>query len=782
MRLPQPFLLLAALVIATCGCGHDKPALGTHGRPDAATDASSPLGDGAANGPPDGNRDGGIADPHVIRVSTTQVADADDGLCSLSEAIGAAKSKMAVNTDDCPAGTGNDVIELPAGTYKTTMTLDLMESIEIRGAGIRETTIAFDGDSLTCGVRLATEGRTVWLTSLTLRPTPDATVPGHLTGVCVTGGTIRLRHARVSGFTAGGLRVQAQQGGYAKLEIYNSLVDDNRNQDDGGGIMFVGAESSISIDQSSIVNNVSDGRGGGLFAEGGTNANYIYNTTFSGNVARRGGGIATHVLPITYFGLYWSTIANNRALEVGGGLYIVGESLDANGTATGSLIAGNSADGDAAQANLNKDFAPGFSCTSSILDVSALAPQPLNTAASCRYDVADAKLGPLMDMGGPDHLPIHALLPGSPAIDSTDDFRLENIIEQRDAWNGVAGDPPIGTNPGDTPAWTLFGRDKVQNPLSDRGAYEFNPRWEAELLTVAERSSDEHGIVTAPAGFSHGAGTTLRADGSDAFVTYQVPVPEAGRHAITARIGTGSGAGQFQILMSDALAGPYLPVGGVNDGYFAGDAWNTIDLGDVEFASFGQKFFKFAITGKHRDSSGHRLVLDYLMVTKNHGYSLPEFPGGGAFSLRLPPPFSPFLPLSGDEATREPPGFYDPVSSHYFSYGFIWWLTGMPDLSTAALRADIRDYYTGLCNSTVGVTVTLDEPADAPGAGSLVARRNGTLNAGRCFGMPVPVAAVEVSTYACPDRPAVIVLISGQPASSQAWADLRNVRDGFTCW
>ena len=166
------------------------------------------------------------------------------------------------------------------------------------------------------------------------------------------------------------------------------------------------------------------------------------------------------------------------------------------------------------------------------------------------------------------------------------------------------------------------------------------------------------------------------------------------------------------------------------------------------------------------------------------GYMLPEFPGGNTFYLQLPPTFSPFLPLSGEEATREPPGFYDPGSAYLFSYGFIWWLTGTPDLSTAALQTDLRNYYAGACPSTA-VTVTLDDPAPA-GAGTdgglLVARRMGTLQTGTCFGNPVPAATLDVSTYACPDHTAVIVMVSPQPAASQVWTDLLAIRDGFTCW
>jgi hypothetical protein len=167
-----------------------------------------------------------------------------------------------------------------------------------------------------------------------------------------------------------------------------------------------------------------------------------------------------------------------------------------------------------------------------------------------------------------------------------------------------------------------------------------------------------------------------------------------------------------------------------------------------------------------------------------HGYSLPELRGGFTFRTQLPPAFSRFLPLYGEEQTREPPeaDFYDPSSAYFFSYLFIWWLTDTPDLSTTALRDDLSLYYTGLCPSqTVAVTLADSEPAAAD-AGTLVARRRGTLDAQTCLGNPVPIAAVETSTYDCPDHAAVIVLVSPQPPSSRVWTDLVAIRDGFTCW
>ena len=169
------------------------------------------------------------------------------------------------------------------------------------------------------------------------------------------------------------------------------------------------------------------------------------------------------------------------------------------------------------------------------------------------------------------------------------------------------------------------------------------------------------------------------------------------------------------------------------------------------------------------------------------GFILDSFEGGFDDHFTLPPRFSSFLPLTGEEATREPPGFYDANATTYFSYAFLWWLTGTPDLSTAALRDDLQIYYIGLCG-TSRVTVTLQEPQspqDARGAvdaGVLLARRDGTLAAGTCFGNPVPTATLEVSTYQCPDHSAVLVLVRSQSPSSQVGADLVPIRDSFTCF
>ena len=154
------------------------------------------------------------------------------------------------------------------------------------------------------------------------------------------------------------------------------------------------------------------------------------------------------------------------------------------------------------------------------------------------------------------------------------------------------------------------------NALADMGAFELNPRWETELLAVERFVAAPHTVVTAPAGLSHGAGTRLAAAAAGASVTYRVPVPEAGRYAITARVRSGGDAGTWLLEIGDAAGGPYATVGVGQDGYASAEGWQTIVLGTVDVVAAAQKLFRFTVTGKNAASNGYNLGLDYLMVTK----------------------------------------------------------------------------------------------------------------------------------------------------------------------
>ena len=82
--------------------------------------------------------------PPNIEVTTTQDELNNDGDCSLREAVQAANTDQGV--DDCVAGDGADVIDVPAGTYRLTRAgvseqqnitgdLDILSVVTINGAG-----------------------------------------------------------------------------------------------------------------------------------------------------------------------------------------------------------------------------------------------------------------------------------------------------------------------------------------------------------------------------------------------------------------------------------------------------------------------------------------------------------------------------------------------------------------------------------------------------------------------------------------------------------------------
>ncbi|MEM8532907.1 MAG: choice-of-anchor Q domain-containing protein [Chloroflexota bacterium] len=79
----------------------------------------------------------------TINVTTTHDELNNDGDCSLREAVRAANLDQAV--DNCPAGDGSDIIDVPAGTYNLSDgTLRVTESVQIRGGSADETIIRGD--------------------------------------------------------------------------------------------------------------------------------------------------------------------------------------------------------------------------------------------------------------------------------------------------------------------------------------------------------------------------------------------------------------------------------------------------------------------------------------------------------------------------------------------------------------------------------------------------------------------------------------------------------------
>lgn len=582
----------------------------------------------------------------TLTVTTTSATNSADGQCDLVEAISAARTQEPVN-GDCPAGDGNDQVLLAAGsTYAIDQTLRIESAVQITVAAGAPATITAGGswrhDAADrwsdCALFAAGDAASLGLANVgVVQASPSA----GLTGICVTAGALTIRNARVSGFDRGGVVSLCEPavgcdhdglGQFSAVYMYGSLVDLNHSADDGGGILSRGVGASLAVEHSSIVNNVSETSGGGLAFEGGWNNHRISNSTISGNSAATGGGVYVHFAPMTntYVYMFSTTIANNSASGSGGGVAFEGDGFNQDANVYASILTNNRAATD--EVNINADWKGGrMSCTdSSLIYVAPGKPTPYALPGEpCRYDVADARFGPLMSMGGKASLPVLPLLPGSPAIDAAPGGPAD---QERDDWIASV-DPPA---PDD---WTRFDRnvdgdgDGVAVP--DLGAYEVNLRWQTELLAVAATGPAPHTVITTPDGFDRGAGT-LYAATSDAgeFVTYVVPVAEAGTYDVTVGLMTAPDAGAFRLAAADDPGGPWTDVGAVQDGYAMDAAFTEVGpLSRVTFTAPGQKYLRFTVAGKNAQGGGYRLYLDYLRLTAAHG----DVGGGGGCGCAIRP-------------------------------------------------------------------------------------------------------------------------------------------------
>jgi hypothetical protein len=635
------FVLLAVLT-PLIGCSEHNPEGGSPAA-DASTDRAGTTIDATSEGFHDVASEAAqpascASAPGAIVVTTTTVTDAADGQCDLVEAMRAANTGAAVH-GDCPAAVGmNQVVLAPGGVYPISAPLRIEATAEIKVCAEGGATIVAGANWMSdssdpwasCAVFATGQTTVAKLTDITLTQAAGA----DLTGACVGLGDLQIRRAHVTGFSRGGVMSDCRpetgcdhenlsQG--ATLELFNTLVDANHSAGDGGGISILGHGSSLIVEHSSIVNNVAAGSGGALFYGGGWNNPRISNSTLSGNSAQTGGAISVKFIPCTdsYLYIFNSTIANNTAATSGGGIEFranagTSEGSDCFGQDVNvySSIVTNNVVVTGDETNINADWNGGhFACaSSSLLYVVPGRPVPntLPPNTPCTFDVPDARLGPLMGLGGVGNLPMHPLLSGSPAIDAAVDGAPAD--EQRDSWI-----PAIET--AQPPTWMLFDRNVDGNgdgmAMSDLGPYEVNPRWQTELLAVAAKGASAHTVVTTPDGYDRGAGTNYAATAVGDFVTYALPISEAASYSIAIGVMKADGAGQFQLSVADDPGGPWMGVGAAQDDYAAMPTFGELRLdAPIAVSTPGTRYFKFTLVGKNDASKGYQLSFDYITLSK----------------------------------------------------------------------------------------------------------------------------------------------------------------------
>jgi CSLREA domain-containing protein len=398
-------------------------------------------------------------------ISVTGPGDgvANDGVCSLREAIQAANSNSSVN--ECSSGDpGPDTINLTVfGPYNLTLGELTVDS---------EITLNGNGETISAGglsrIFVVNVGRTLSLNDVTLRD-----------GVGDAGGAIYSQYN-------------------STVNISNSAILNNVG-DEGGAIHSRGY-STVNISNSAILNNAAimkdSSSGGGINNWGGT-VN-ITNSTISGNRANAGGGglaNLTLVHPAFIFGtvnLTNVTITNNTAdLQSsgepgrdGGGVWSFGVLNVKN-----SIIAGNS-DNTPPGGIIRPDCVNFWSLTSQqnnfIGDNSGcdIPFTPGNPNGDNDFvGTGDSPIDPLLDIltGQPAY---HPLRSGSPAIDHIP--------------NGVNG---CGT----TITTDQRGVARPQGDACDIGAYEFKEIVQDTTPPVLSLPAD----ITAEGNTTNGAHVTF---------------------------------------------------------------------------------------------------------------------------------------------------------------------------------------------------------------------------------------------------------------------------------
>ena len=312
-------------------------------------------------------------DPATLTVTSTN----DNGPGTLRDTIAAASDGDTIQFD--PALNGQTIL-LTSGE------LAVNNSITISGPGDNLLAVSRPFAGPDYRIFHVTSGHTVNIEGLTISNGRFQSSPG--SGILIQDANLTINSCTISGnvidsLGGGSIAIISNSVSYS-LNIVRSRIINNR----GGGINNY--RSILTITDSTISGNFND-YGGALY--GGA---VISNSTISGNTASSGGGIYADG-PLTISN---STLSGNTATD-GGGIYLGGPLTMGNTIMQAGSSGANISGGPIASLgyNLSSDNAAGFTG----------AGDQINT---------NPMLGGLQNNGGPTST--HALLPGSPAIDTGD--------------------------------------------------------------------------------------------------------------------------------------------------------------------------------------------------------------------------------------------------------------------------------------------------------------------------------------------------------------------------
>jgi CSLREA domain-containing protein len=257
--------------------------------------------------------------PQIFSISSTEDLIANDGVCTLREAILAANTNEASGSKsgECPYGLDSqvDIIELRAGeVYALTADKTGADS-----AGDGDLDIVDNPAPLDLIIRAEGDGRATISQDAAL--VDDRVLENHEA-------TVRIENIILSGGgNVGGGGGLLNNG---TLEMTGSIVTGNSAGWDGGGVYNSGV-ARLSIDSSSITGNTSDTFAGGIMNKGTL---VLKHSEVKGNTSVHGGGGINNEGSLT---IEASVLAANTSGQ-GGALYNSGTASVGNGTLVGGPL------------------------------------------------------------------------------------------------------------------------------------------------------------------------------------------------------------------------------------------------------------------------------------------------------------------------------------------------------------------------------------------------------------------------------------------------------------
>ncbi|OQP46206.1 hypothetical protein [Niastella populi] len=172
-------------------------------------------------------------------------------------------------------------------------------------------------------------------------------------------------------------------------------------------------------------------------------------------------------------------------------------------------------------------------------------------------------------------------------------------------------------------------------------------------------------------------------------------------------------------------------------------------------------------------------------------YNLPIPKGWGVERYAFPIDFAPAISHKGVGDLRFMPGWGDSASEEYWSYAFLWWLKGEPELNANVFKENLKTYYDGLVAGNVTrrkipagkvVPVTVTVKAVKPDQDDKETF-SGTVNMLDYMAQQPITLNVRIHVRDCKlhNRTVIFFEVSPKPFSHKVWSGMRKVYDNFEC-